>query len=183
MPGELRMPPAPPAGRRRDLAALQHRAHRLRGCRAVTKNEITHTSNSRHEARASDQANSKWRDPDSNWGHHDFQGRRTEPGKGGKVLQIGGSRIGRAAPRYPWFPVVPGGLRTWRARHVLFALHCPLDDVAPTTIEGPPSTAWRTRSRSRVHQSSPASHRGRAPGPDATPVTVRERPACAGAGR
>jgi hypothetical protein len=27
----------------------------------------------------------------------------------------------RLAPRYPWNPLVARGLRTWRARHVLFA--------------------------------------------------------------
>lgn len=32
----------------------------------------------------------KWRDPDSNWGHHDFQGRVTGPARARKVLQIGG---------------------------------------------------------------------------------------------
>jgi hypothetical protein len=39
-----------------------------------------------------------------------------------KALQIGWSLVGRPAPRYPWFTVVPAGLRTWRRRHVLFAL-------------------------------------------------------------
>src|SRR5664280_1405644 len=66
---------------------------------------------------------SLWRDPDSNRGHHDFQGRADMPGRDGKALQIGRSQVGRAARRYPWFPVVPGGLRTWRCRHVLFVGH------------------------------------------------------------
>jgi hypothetical protein len=33
----------------------------------------------------------KWRDPDSNWRHHDFQGRGSGAGKVRKVLQIDGS--------------------------------------------------------------------------------------------
>jgi hypothetical protein len=37
--------------------------------------------------------NAKWRDPDSNWGHHDFQGRENEAGKAARVLQIGGSQL------------------------------------------------------------------------------------------
>jgi hypothetical protein len=40
-------------------------------------------------------------------------------GRARKVLQIAGSQIGRTAPRYPWFPVVPARLRAWRRRHVL----------------------------------------------------------------
>jgi hypothetical protein len=42
-----------------------------------------------------------WRDPDSNWGHHDFQGRVTGAGKARKALQIGGSQIARSPRRYP----------------------------------------------------------------------------------
>jgi hypothetical protein len=43
----------------------------------------------------------RWRDPDSNRGHHDFQGRANLAGKSTKVLQIGWSQIARAPRRYP----------------------------------------------------------------------------------
>jgi len=65
----------------------------------------------------------KWRDSESNRGHHDFQGRVIGAGKTRKVLHIDESRIPRPLRRYPWIPVVPHRLRTWRARHVLFACH------------------------------------------------------------
>src|SRR5664280_315720 len=64
----------------------------------------------------------RWRDPDSNRGHHDFQGRDGSLVGAGKVLQIGQPRVGRAARPYLRFPVVAAGLRTWRDPHVLFAL-------------------------------------------------------------
>src|SRR5450759_415455 len=48
----------------------------------------------------------RWRDPDSNRGHHDFQGRVTGAGKARKGPQIGGSQIADALRRYPWIPLV-----------------------------------------------------------------------------
>jgi hypothetical protein len=63
----------------------------------------------------------KWRDPESNRGHHDFQGRASGPENTRKVLQIAGWLVGSCAPGYPWLPLVAGGLRTWRAAEVLFA--------------------------------------------------------------
>jgi hypothetical protein len=64
----------------------------------------------------------RWRDPDSNRGHHDFQPTRWVCSRVGKPLQI--SQVTRwALPASSmWILGVPGGLWTWRGGDVLLGL-------------------------------------------------------------